>query len=91
MSSRCIKGDPRSWQRRVPLLSAPASREEVTHFVHQTAAYRTLVEGQTGSIVVDPLRPRSGFIADCSSAEGRSCARGGAFPPRARAPTAARG
>lgn len=37
---------------------------EVTHFVHQTAAYRTLVEGQTVSIAVDPLRPRSGFIAE---------------------------
>lgn len=37
---------------------------EVAHFVHQTAAYRTLVEGQTVSIAVDPLRPRSGFIAE---------------------------
>jgi hypothetical protein len=37
---------------------------EVVHFVHQTAAYRTLVEGQTVSIAVDPLRPRSGFIAE---------------------------
>ncbi len=32
--------------------------------MHQTAAYRTLVEGQTVSIAVDPLRPRSGFIAE---------------------------
>ncbi len=37
---------------------------EATHFVHQTAAYRTLTEGQSVSVAVDPLRPGSGFIAE---------------------------
>ena len=37
---------------------------EVRHFVHQTAAYRRLAEGQAVSIAVDPLRPRSGFVAE---------------------------
>jgi hypothetical protein len=38
--------------------------QEVTHFVHQTAAYRRLAEGQAVSIALDPLRPRSGFVAE---------------------------
>lgn len=40
------------------------AQQEVRHFVHQTAAFRALAEGQAVTIAVDPASPRDGFVVE---------------------------
>jgi hypothetical protein len=45
------------------------AQREVRHFVHQTAAFRALAEGQAITVAVDPATPGDGFVVELFEGE----------------------